>query len=309
MQKNNNPFQPDSAQQTVAPATSAVMPLMPEPPSPVIYSKNMADGGLLQEGGAVDEVSGNEVPAGSLKEEVRDDIPAKLSEGEFVFPADVVRFIGLDRLMELRQAAKDGLAKMEAMGQMGNSDEATVEDTEEFETEISDIIEEVEKESEEEPQKMQEGGVPQPVTTAEPTPMQNQMQQALPKKGEKLKPQEIIRRDLARDGLTSEEEKLMKHLAAAVRLKKAVLVQANNTVFVGIRGAGGAFKVHLYSQDSPNVLADSIKQGVEYLKKANIKEIQSVTEKYEIISLLQTLGYSPQVEKMGNRFSFKMEIK
>ena len=86
------------------------------------------DGGLKDEGGTVDPVSGNDVPSGSTQEEVRDDIPAQLSEGEFVFPADVVRFIGLNRLMEMRQEAKQGLKKMEAMGQMGNSDEATVPD-------------------------------------------------------------------------------------------------------------------------------------------------------------------------------------
>ena len=86
------------------------------------------DGGLKDEGGSVDPVSGNDVPIGSTKEEVRDDIPAQLSEGEFVFPADVVRFIGLNRLMEMRQEAKQGLKKMEAMGQMGNADEATVPD-------------------------------------------------------------------------------------------------------------------------------------------------------------------------------------
>ena len=40
----------------------------------------------------VDPVSGNEVPPGSLPEEVRDDIPARLSEGEYVVPADVLRF-------------------------------------------------------------------------------------------------------------------------------------------------------------------------------------------------------------------------
>jgi hypothetical protein len=109
----------------------------------------MAEGGMLQEGGTVDPVSGNEVPTGSLQEEVRDDIPAQLSEGEFVFPADVVRYIGLEKLMQLRQAAKEGLAKMEAMGQMGNSEEATIEDTGEFESEIDGILKEVEDEGEE----------------------------------------------------------------------------------------------------------------------------------------------------------------
>jgi hypothetical protein len=86
------------------------------------------EGGLMDEGGTVDPVSGNAVPPGSTQEEVRDDIPAQLSEGEFVFPADVVRYIGLENLMRMRQEAKQGLAQMEAMGQMGNSKEATVED-------------------------------------------------------------------------------------------------------------------------------------------------------------------------------------
>jgi len=86
------------------------------------------EGGLMDEGGSVDPVSGNEVPTGSTQEEVRDDIPAQLSEGEFVLPADVVRYHGLEKIMELRDEAKAGLQKMEAMGQMGNSEEATLPD-------------------------------------------------------------------------------------------------------------------------------------------------------------------------------------
>ena len=86
------------------------------------------EGGLKDEGGTIDPVSGNDVPSGSLQEEVRDDIDAKLSEGEFVFPADVVRYWGLETLMKLRQEAKRGLQKMEDMGQMGNSDEAILPD-------------------------------------------------------------------------------------------------------------------------------------------------------------------------------------
>ena len=91
-------------------------------------TSGMNEGGLAEEGGSVDPISGNSVPPGSTKEEVRDDIPAQLSEGEFVFPADVVRYIGLEKLMMMRQEAKMGLAQMEAMGQMGNSEEATMPD-------------------------------------------------------------------------------------------------------------------------------------------------------------------------------------
>jgi hypothetical protein len=71
-----------------------------------------ARGGLEDEGGEVDEVSGNEVPVGGTKKGVRDDIPAMISEGEFIFPEDVVRYIGLDKLMQLRQEAKMGLKKL-----------------------------------------------------------------------------------------------------------------------------------------------------------------------------------------------------
>jgi Arc/MetJ-type ribon-helix-helix transcriptional regulator len=106
----------------------------------------------FQEGGAnVDPVSGNEVPTGSMPEEVRDDIDAKLSPGEFVLPADVVRFIGLERLMKMRDEAKKGLQRMSDIGQMGNADEVgeasngTYEDAG-FESEIDDILGEIEAE-------------------------------------------------------------------------------------------------------------------------------------------------------------------
>ena len=102
------------------------------------------NGGLKDEGGMVDEVSGNDVPPGSTREEVRDDIPAQLSEGEFVFPADVVRYIGLETLMQLRQDAKQGLKQMEAMGQMGNSDEATMPDDLPFDETDLDIEDDLE---------------------------------------------------------------------------------------------------------------------------------------------------------------------
>jgi hypothetical protein len=67
----------------------------------------------------VDPVSGNEVPTGSLPEEVRDDIPAQLSEGEYVVPADVVRYYGVKFFEDLRGQAKMGFNEMEANGRIG----------------------------------------------------------------------------------------------------------------------------------------------------------------------------------------------
>jgi len=74
---------------------------------------------FLDDGLERDPVSGNEIPTGSLAEEVRDDVPAMLSEGEYVVPADVLRFYGIKFFEDLRIKAKDGLARMESMGRIG----------------------------------------------------------------------------------------------------------------------------------------------------------------------------------------------
>jgi len=125
------------------------------------------EGGLRDEGGSVDPESGNDVPIGSTKEEVRDDIPAMVSEGEFVLPADVVRYIGLENLMKLRQDAKMGLKQMEAMGQMGNSEEATMPDDLPFGT--SDLII-----MSGEPREMNQGGMATGIGGYQPSVYQGQ---------------------------------------------------------------------------------------------------------------------------------------
>jgi len=79
----------------------------------------MQQGGLKDDGMRQDPVSGNEVPSGSMAKEVRDDIPAQLSEGEYVVPADVVRFYGVKHFEDLRNKAKGGLNQMEKDGRIG----------------------------------------------------------------------------------------------------------------------------------------------------------------------------------------------
>ena len=79
----------------------------------------MKEGGLKDDGMKVDPVSGNEIPPGSMAKEVRDDIPAQLSEGEYVVPADVVQFYGVKHFEDLRNKAKNGLKQMENDGRIG----------------------------------------------------------------------------------------------------------------------------------------------------------------------------------------------
>jgi len=101
----------------------------------------------------IDPVSGNEIPLGSSAEEVRDDIPAQLSEGEMVIPADVVRFFGVKFFEDIRQAAKIGYAKMAEDGRIGG--EPIMEDESGLGLEMADL----EVMDDEEPVEMRRGGV------------------------------------------------------------------------------------------------------------------------------------------------------
>jgi len=94
---------------------------MPETPE-------MNMGGLMSDGMGViigiEAESGNHIPAGSKPEEVADDIPAMLSEGEYVIPADVVRWHGVKTFEEMRCEAKMGMGLMAQDGRIAEVDEA-----------------------------------------------------------------------------------------------------------------------------------------------------------------------------------------
>ena len=69
----------------------------------------------------IDPVSGNDVPPGALPQEVRDDVDAKLSEGEYVVPADVLRYYGVKFFEDLRNKAKKSLQAMDEDGRIGGA--------------------------------------------------------------------------------------------------------------------------------------------------------------------------------------------
>jgi len=77
------------------------------------------EGGIADDGMSREPVTGNEIPPGSMASEVRDDIPTQLSEGEYVVPADVLRYYGVRFFEDLRAQAKQGMMEMEADGRIG----------------------------------------------------------------------------------------------------------------------------------------------------------------------------------------------
>lgn len=118
-----------------------------------------------------DPISGNEVPVGARPEEVRDDVDAKLSEGEFVVPANVVRFFGVKFFEDLIAGAQEGYSKMQAAGRMPDLEpmDEGLEEEDDFPFSLEEL--EVEDDEEVEPEiQMAEGGLvssPRPRTRAD----------------------------------------------------------------------------------------------------------------------------------------------
>jgi len=96
-------------------------------------------GGMMAPDEMMDPVSGNDVPVGSNPENVRDDIPAMLSQDEYVLPAHVVKWHGLKHIQDMQSEAEMGLMGMDMMGLIGGQ-ELDEEEPEEEETTSSDDI-------------------------------------------------------------------------------------------------------------------------------------------------------------------------
>lgn len=125
----------------------------------------------------------------------------------------------------------------------------------------------------------------------------------------KMSTTEIIRKDLEKRGLTKQEEKFLKGLATLIQQNKAVVVQHNNTVFVGIRKEPGVLDVHLFTLDTPNMLLGAMKVGIDAVKKAGIKKLVSETENYKLITMMQKMNLPVEVKKKGKMFAWSLEIK
>lgn len=105
-----------------------------------MYHGGMACG--MDEGMMSDPESGNTIPIGSSAENVRDDIEVMMSDGEYVLPANVVKWHGLKRIMELQTEAEMGLMSMygEGLIQYAGGEDAD-ETADDSEPEEEDVIE------------------------------------------------------------------------------------------------------------------------------------------------------------------------
>ena len=104
-----------------------------------------------------DPISGNDIPLGATAENVRDDIPANLSEGEIVVPTDVVNYHGVKLFEDLRTEAKMGYAQMANDGRIGGEPMDDAEEDRMMDIELSEL--DLEVMDDEAPVEMARGGM------------------------------------------------------------------------------------------------------------------------------------------------------
>ena len=110
------------------------------PPIPKPRPKNLkkAEGGSVEkevEFGKEDDDDVPDPPPGATPEEVADNIPAYLSTGEYVLPANVVRYIGLKNIADMHRMALAELQQMEDLDIIENVDENGYVEEDDDETE------------------------------------------------------------------------------------------------------------------------------------------------------------------------------
>lgn len=102
-----------------------------------MYHGGMACGGMMDGIMGYDDVSGNPIPIGSSATNVRDDIEAMISEGEYVLPAHVVSWHGLKHIKDMQAEAEMGLMSMQMDGLIQHVEEKSNSKSSE-DTEVSD---------------------------------------------------------------------------------------------------------------------------------------------------------------------------
>jgi len=101
-----------------------------------------------------------------------------------------------------------------------------------------------------------------------------------------MTPSEII----ANSVHSQDPKTVLLKINAAVKTGHAVLLQENNSVLFLFRFAKGKVELHLYTQDTPLILAKSLTKFIQKIRQSDIKEVYGKAENPQILRFLKTLG-------------------
>lgn len=107
-----------------------------------------------------------------------------------------------------------------------------------------------------------------------------------------LPPSQIITDDLERKASLEEVQQTIEYFDKANKEGKLFILQENNTIVVLVSIGEGIVEAHLYSLDTPIVMARSMKVMLDELKRSHIKRIYSNVDEDtpKILALMKRFG-------------------
>ncbi len=124
-----------------------------------------------------------------------------------------------------------------------------------------------------------------------------------------LPPSQIITDDLERKASLEEVQQTIEYFAKANDEGKLFILQENNTIVVLVSIGDGIVEAHLYSVDTPIVMARSMKIMLDELKRSHLKRMYSNVDEDtpKILALMQRFGTDIQ-ESDNPRYVWMADI-
>lgn len=119
---------------------------------------------------------------------------------------------------------------------------------------------------------------------------------------------EIIRKDMARNGLSADEKKFLNGLAEVIRQKKATLLQSGDTVLIIFRRSEDTAEVLMYTQDTPPNIMKAMKAFYAKVRGQGIKKAVAESVRPAIADIAKLAGIPVKMTKNGDNFRLEMEI-
>jgi len=103
-----------------------------------------------------------------------------------------------------------------------------------------------------------------------------------------MKPTEIINANFQKDG--RDPSSAIRAIGAAVKAKRALILQENNTILVIMSIGNKESEVHLFTVDSPIKVGRALVKFLEKLNKSDINTLYITDIPEQTLNMLKTIG-------------------
>lgn len=103
-----------------------------------------------------------------------------------------------------------------------------------------------------------------------------------------MKASEIISADIQARGENPTE--VLNTISAAVKAKKAIVMQSGNTVLYLLIFAPGMAELHIFTKDRPVAVGKALQEFVDKIRSSGLEKVYATEAPPQIMALLKFLG-------------------